>query len=380
MDWVELILTIGAFNGLLIGAILFSLKNANRTATVIFGLIVFLFALLVVEELAEYKRWVFEYPRLLNIADSFSLLISPLILLYALLITERKKKLKSLDLLHLLPFLAFVLYLIPFYLLPDQQKLDRINYDPTGVVNGLKALVTAAYIFGTLGYMIHFVRLRKWRVFPQNNFQNIRWFLGLLVSLGVLGLLVIILTILFNRGVAMPFDPDTFSVLFISFLFYAMSVKLMRNPFLFWNLKELEAASKVHFEKPSAEKKGYQTSPLKAEDKELYLQKLKTVMDESKPYLNPELSPTDLEALSQVKAYYISQVLSEVLNCNFYEFVNAYRVEEFKKLLAAGEDADKTLLALGLEAGFNSKSSFNRVFKQFTGLTPSQYKKSLSAQ
>jgi len=377
MNWVELILTIGAFNGFLIGIILMTMKNANRTATVIFGVIVLLFALLVVEELAEYKGWVFQYPRLLNIADSFSLLIAPLIWLYAVLITEKKKKLGKWDLFHFIPFLAFIGYLLPYYFMPDQMKLQRLNYDPSGWVNGVKAFVTAVYIFYSLWYMVRFVRLRKGKDFPENNRQNIYWYRGLLVALASLGVLVLVLTILFNSDVALPLDPDTFSVLFISFLFYALSVRLMRNPFLFWNLQELEAASQAYFVKPEPPSTRYKTSPLQPNDMEQYLQKLRAIMGEQEPYLNPALSPADLEALSGIKAYYISQVLSEVLNRNFYEFVNAYRVDHFKKLVENGEAEYKTLLALGLDSGFNSKSSFNRVFKQFTGSTPSQYSRSL---
>ncbi|MCD4696832.1 MAG: helix-turn-helix domain-containing protein [Bacteroidales bacterium] len=57
--------------------------------------------------------------------------------------------------------------------------------------------------------------------------------------------------------------------------------------------------------------------------------------------------------------------------------VNNYRVEEVKRLMAEGKHEHYTLLAIALEAGFNSKSSFNRIFKEFTGSTPSHYKKTL---
>ena len=73
----------------------------------------------------------------------------------------------------------------------------------------------------------------------------------------------------------------------------------------------------------------------------------------------------------------ISQTINEVLGKNFYQLVNEYRVEEFKSLLQNAKWKKDTLLTLAMEAGFNSKSSFNRIFKEITGQTPSQYQKSL---
>jgi AraC-like DNA-binding protein len=73
--------------------------------------------------------------------------------------------------------------------------------------------------------------------------------------------------------------------------------------------------------------------------------------------------------------------LSEVINTrtgqNFYDFVNGYRVDEVKERLRDPNADHLTLLAIGLEAGFNSKSSFNAVFKKHTSMTPSEYKKTL---
>ena len=58
---------------------------------------------------------------------------------------------------------------------------------------------------------------------------------------------------------------------------------------------------------------------------------------------------------------------------NFYDFVNQYRLEEFKRLLSDPKNRNLTLLSLAIDCGFNSKSSFNRHFKKVTGQTPSQY-------
>jgi|GEM_PF-6498641 len=375
MDIVELILSVGFINGLVIGVILFSLNNANRLATRIFGVIIILFSLVIGEELSEVNGLIFKFPWIFHIVDSFVLLISPLLFIYAQLITESKRKLKALDFFHALPFLLFTVYLLPFYLLPEDQKLAQLDYDPSGAISTIKVCVVATYFLVTLRFIILFEKSQRINGFPVNNSNNIRWFRGLLISLIVIGVLVIIMTITFNNGVAYPFDPDTFSVLALSIVFYGVSIKLMRNPFIFWNIRELEQASQAHFNQPQANiNTRYKTSPLTRDDMENYMQQLRSTMMHEQPYLNPELAPKDLEEITGIKVYYISQVLSEVLNKNFYEFVNAYRIEAFKKMILDKNQSHKTLLAIALEAGFNSKSSFNRIFKQYTGQTPSQFK------
>jgi putative ABC transport system permease protein len=73
----------------------------------------------------------------------------------------------------------------------------------------------------------------------------------------------------------------------------------------------------------------------------------------------------------------LSYILNSQLKMNFHDFVNQYRVEEAKNKLNDPRYAHLSLLGIGLESGFNSKTTFNRVFKQATGMTPTEYQKKL---
>ena len=73
----------------------------------------------------------------------------------------------------------------------------------------------------------------------------------------------------------------------------------------------------------------------------------------------------------------LSQVINEQLGVNFFNFVNQYRVEEFKERLADPSNRNFSLLGIAFDSGFNSKSTFNRIFRNTTGLTPSRYRESL---
>ncbi|EMR02823.1 helix-turn-helix domain-containing protein [Cesiribacter andamanensis] len=101
--------------------------------------------------------------------------------------------------------------------------------------------------------------------------------------------------------------------------------------------------------------------------------RIRQAMEADKLYLDPEL---DLIKLSQhlgLPRYQVSAVLNGVIRQKFYDFVNDYRVTAFKELAVSPAYGHYTLLALAHEAGFNSKSTFNAVFKKTTGQTPSQY-------
>lgn len=103
--------------------------------------------------------------------------------------------------------------------------------------------------------------------------------------------------------------------------------------------------------------------------------KIDSLIAKNKLYLNPNLSLGFLAKELNLSEGYISQLINKSIEYNFNDYVNKYRVEEVKKMLRNEEYNRYTILAIGLEAGFNSKSSFNSVFKKLTGVTPSEYKK-----
>ena len=78
--------------------------------------------------------------------------------------------------------------------------------------------------------------------------------------------------------------------------------------------------------------------------------------------------------------YQVSQAINEGMKRNFYELVNSYRVAEAKQLLLDPRNKEFTILSVGFEAGFNSKTTFNTVFKKFTGLTPTEFRDKQGAQ
>jgi len=102
--------------------------------------------------------------------------------------------------------------------------------------------------------------------------------------------------------------------------------------------------------------------------------KLLTIMDEKKLYLDSSLTIHSLANKLSSNNKYVSQLINNELNKNFVMFVNEYRINEAKKLLLNKENDNLTIEAIGYDSGFKSKTAFNRVFKQFTQQTPTQFK------
>ena len=94
-----------------------------------------------------------------------------------------------------------------------------------------------------------------------------------------------------------------------------------------------------------------------------------------KPYLNSEISLSKLGENFGVHSNYLSQVINDRENKNFYDYINYYRIDEFKRMVTDPKKRKLTIMALAFECGFNSKSAFNNCFKKFTNQTPSEFMK-----
>jgi AraC-like DNA-binding protein len=119
----------------------------------------------------------------------------------------------------------------------------------------------------------------------------------------------------------------------------------------------------------------YLKSSLNADSAENIYTGLTQLMRERKPYTNPELTLDELAQTLNVHRNNLSQVINTYEQKSFYDYINSKRVEEFKRIVSLPESQKFTLLGLANNSGFNSKTSFNRNFKNATGLSPTEYLK-----
>ncbi len=115
-------------------------------------------------------------------------------------------------------------------------------------------------------------------------------------------------------------------------------------------------------------------NPLPEKESEKVVARLCAIMDEKKIYRNPELNLNSLSRATNISERTLSESINNVLHKNFYQFVNEYRVKEIQEKLKDHKNSNLKILSMALDSGFNSKATFNRIFKEYTGLTPKQFK------
>jgi len=112
---------------------------------------------------------------------------------------------------------------------------------------------------------------------------------------------------------------------------------------------------------------------LSSKETETLKAKIDALMLHQKAYLEPQLNLAEFSKRLNASTNDISWFLNKVLKKTFYDFVNTYRVKEFIEKLEKGEHRTHTISTLSFDAGFNSKSTFNKAFKEFTNQTPREY-------
>ncbi|UCH92112.1 MAG: AraC family transcriptional regulator [Candidatus Aminicenantes bacterium] len=116
-------------------------------------------------------------------------------------------------------------------------------------------------------------------------------------------------------------------------------------------------------------------SSLENDYAEVCIKKLMHLVEIEKIYCDEKLTLRSLAEKLQMPYYKLSEILNKKLNRKFNDFINYYRIEEAKRILRSSEAEDKTNDAIAIEVGFNSTTTFYKIFKRYTGMTPNQYKK-----
>lgn len=158
------------------------------------------------------------------------------------------------------------------------------------------------------------------------------------------------------------------SLMLLAFGFYGF-----RQTAIFSNI-DSQQITKTYVDVPQIEKAAYSKSGLTLEKIKALAHILSQLMENEKPFLNEDLNLTVLAKLLQISPTQLSQVINQHFKMNFYDFVNLYRVEEAKMKLLSLEFDKLSVLGIAFDCGFKSKSSFNRYFKKYCGVSPSEFK------
>ncbi len=326
----------------------------------------------------ELQEVIFSHPHLLGLTYTLPMVIGPLLLLYTLLLIIPQRSISKQFAFHGIPFLILVVYLIfDFYFLSGSEKLAYYHRQTEVSTSFMIYLAEFLLNFSLPVYSVYSIMLlSKHSKQIKNTFSftekiDLKWLriiLYLFVSISVI--------MLFTNLISDVFPIISF-LTGDSYIFAALTIAIFFIGYYGIKQKAIYPTTSKHKEETTHTKNSYQKSGLKSSSYEHYLQKLNRLLETEKIYLNARLTLKELADEMQMTENNLSQLINEGLNKTFYQLINEHRVEHFKRSISKSEFQHLSILGVALESGFNSKSSFNSIFKQHTGLTPSQFKKQL---
>lgn len=290
--------------------------------------------------------------------DAIPLIRGPLFFLYILSVLKPggfKKK----YLLFFLPFLLFILFPIHQWskVLPTSEFGVPITI---AIFSWFKGAHSLAYLSGS--FLLAYKSKKRSALSTRTNKQTTLIYWLVISQITLLLVVYIVFTLEFLKP-ELQLKTDAIGSLFFSFSYFIMALFLIISPNLL-----------IPDDPKAIERNRYKTSSLNDLEKQKILNQLKALMENEKPYLRTDLKIGELADRLEITSNTLSQVINELLQMNFNNLVNTYRVDAIKENI---HDERRSLYGIALDHGFKSKSAFNRIFKEMTGLTPSGYKKSL---
>jgi AraC-like DNA-binding protein len=373
------LLLFGGLQGLLFTLFLFR-RKLHRSG---YAFLLLYFGVLLLQIVLKVmsKGWLIDnWGLLYQLSYQLPFLYGPLIFLFARQMTARKN-FGWQDVFHFVPFA------LSFTLLVLAAQSDAANYTYSLVFEGERRLALQLLSLG----IYHFMAFNNWKQYNlslKRYFSNVeklqlQW-LKRFIVLSFLLCSVIALTIYFMYLFYPSLQWIRMGFLALTVFIYWVSYSALTQPDIFSVLTgkqqvQLHEPAIVTGIKPKLQvhrpAKKYNNSSLPEEEAARISTALEELMTATRPYLDAEITIDKLAKMVSSNRHHLSQVLNQKLGLSFYDYINSYRVNEARNMLTDPAFADHKIASIAYDAGFNSLSAFNDVFKKLTGQTPSQFRK-----
>jgi AraC-like DNA-binding protein len=322
----------------------------------------------------------FYYDRSEVIFEFFLLVHGPFLLIYIRFLTGDLPRKRSLLMLHFIPAVAAYAYFLPLYILPSHNAEFFLAHQAE---NDTETYYIVTYILVLISGMCYLTRsimlLWQYRQGIKDQFSYIEK-----MKLNWLKFLILGITVIWGI-VLIPFDDMSLVQNNLDFLeddIFDHLIGFLVVVFIFligyFGIRQTTIfVSSGSSEEPGSNSKRVRTryarSNLTGEVADKLQEKLLREVKERKLFLKNDITLGELAVQLEANTTYLSQVINERCHSNFCDFINMYRVEEFKSRVSDIITKKESILSLAFECGFNSKSSFNAIFKRQTGCTPRDF-------
>lgn len=347
MEFLRYFIFLYCFMGVFIAGGLFFKRRSPANVTL--ALYILFFTMELIDFLYSTSDILYIYPEFNLILYPVCLLFGPSLWLHFNYIKNPTLKFQSKQLLHGIPFLLFILYLIPNFFVYD--GLERLRYIHSNFMNHIMPL---NYIRTTHVAAYGFVMLVV--IYRERLYKNNRKGIYLLI-IAIIYFLTAVLQSYLTRF------ADNFRQFSIYF-FLASTIFLIAGYVLFRYPELLEQIQEKYF-----------NSNLHSSDKERIIYKIEETRSTPSVFLDSKLNLNKFCLSIDERPHHVSQVFSEIFETSFTHFVNKERVEVAKRILQDPSKDALKILAVAFESGFNNNVTFNKAFVKFTGMTPGQFRK-----
>ncbi|WP_353779122.1 helix-turn-helix domain-containing protein [Winogradskyella sp. 3972H.M.0a.05] len=360
------------FFGFFIFVFLNSKKNSDKVGVLLISLFVLFHSLFILHLSLYVSRYNLKFPHALFASTPFSFLYGPLLYFYFKRVVQ-EYRFSWKDLIHLLPSVGLVIYLIPYYGMSSYDKFlimfeqAKFTLPGTNAIIAIKILSLGLYAWAT--FRIYNNHYRDVRVINNDN-VNVRiiWQRNILTIFTAYVVAYLLYALAVTRVIDYPPFLNLQIIVMVIMVFYIATISFLQ-PDIFRGDVQLEDISKL-FNK-------YKKSGLTESYSNELKENLLTLMDREQVY---KLNDISLDALSEMLGttrHNASQVINEHFNMSFYDLINYFRINEAKRILEADKNRNFNIIDIAYEVGYNNKVTFNKAFKKQLELTPTEYIRSL---
>ena len=366
---IDIIIIIGICQGVFLTFTLQRISNNNHSANTILSKLILIATMMLIGRFIYFRYSSLTIFHWSLLVDSLVFLFGPLFYIYIRRLLFKGNKTYLLPVYHAIPFLLLAITAVFFLVYFTAKEFYQFYLD--GNLNVIFNVITIAMIVSNLYYLFRSYELVK--RFKKEEKQTFSFEQSPVNFLNAFLISFLVCLIAWTFSFINSSLLDRYFT-YVNYESVWVAIPVVLYVIGFFSLKQPELF-RIPLEVKTSEKK----ARLSKLDSDLMKKKLDSLMENEKVFLQHDLTLREVAKLLKTSTNNISWLLNSVYKTTFYDYINSHRIKEFVKDVDDKKHLKNTILALSLDAGFNSKSTFNKAFKVVMKDTPSNYIKNLPA-